>query len=63
MLMVKKEEDDESVLGYKVRSLESEMAEVALKLKQLEAMMGNVQENGLAHFAMDTVHYQWNLMA
>ncbi|WZY78032.1 hypothetical protein YC2023_024416 [Brassica napus] len=55
MLMVKKEEDDESVLGYKVRSLESEMAEVALKFKQLEAMMGNVQENGLAHLTTNTI--------
>ncbi|XP_022551092.2 DELLA protein RGA-like [Brassica napus] len=60
--MVKKEEEHEhlGVLGYKVRSSRSQ--EVALKLKQLEAMMGNVQQDGLAHFAMDTVHYQWNLM-
>ncbi|EFH53019.1 RGA1 protein [Arabidopsis lyrata subsp. lyrata] len=62
MMMVKKEEDggnmdDEllAVLGYKVRS--SEMAEVALKLEQLETMMGNVQEDGLSHLATDTVHY------
>ncbi|KAF8090568.1 hypothetical protein N665_0472s0001 [Sinapis alba] len=57
MMMVKEEEDDEllGVLGYKVRS--SEMAEVALKLEQLETMMGNVQEDGLAHLATDTVHY------
>ncbi|KAF3591721.1 hypothetical protein DY000_02024930 [Brassica cretica] len=33
------------------------MAEVALKLEQLETMMGNVQEDGLAHLATDTVHY------
>ncbi|ESQ33164.1 hypothetical protein EUTSA_v10005482mg [Eutrema salsugineum] len=61
MMMVKEEEDggnmDEllAVLGYKVRS--SEMAEVALKLEQLETMMGNVQEDGLSHLATDTVHY------
>ncbi|KAL1219496.1 DELLA protein RGA2 [Cardamine amara subsp. amara] len=62
MMMVKEEEDggnmdDEllAVLGYKVRS--SEMAEVALKLEQLETMMGNVQEDGLSQFATDTVHY------
>ncbi|KAG7558406.1 Transcriptional factor DELLA N-terminal [Arabidopsis thaliana x Arabidopsis arenosa] len=62
MMMVKKEEDggnmdDEllAVLGYKVRS--SEMAEVALKLEQLETMMGNVQEDGFSHLATDTVHY------
>ncbi|CAN6875739.1 unnamed protein product [Brassica oleracea] len=57
MMMVKEEEDDEllGVVGYKVRS--SEMAEVALKLEQLETMMGNVQEDGLAHLATDTVHY------
>ncbi|KAG7635537.1 DELLA protein RGA [Arabidopsis thaliana] len=63
MMMVKKEEDgggnmdDEllAVLGYKVRS--SEMAEVALKLEQLETMMSNVQEDGLSHLATDTVHY------
>ncbi|CAF2041943.1 DELLA protein RGA2 [Brassica napus] len=61
MMMVKEEEDggnmDEllAVLGYKVRS--SEMAEVALKLEQLETMMGNVQEDGLSNLATDTVHY------
>ncbi|KAJ0240503.1 DELLA protein RGA [Hirschfeldia incana] len=58
MMMVKEEEEDDEllgVLGYKVRS--SEMAEVALKLEQLETMMGNVQEDGLAHLATDTVHY------
>ncbi|CAH8363528.1 unnamed protein product [Eruca vesicaria subsp. sativa] len=57
MMLVKEEEDDEllGVLGYKVRS--SEMAEVALKLEQLETMMSNVQEDGLAHLATDTVHY------
>ncbi|CAA7043665.1 unnamed protein product [Microthlaspi erraticum] len=62
MMMVKEEEDggnmdDEllAVLGYKVRS--SEMAEVALKLEQLETMMGNAQEDGLSHLATDTVHY------
>uniref|UniRef100_A0A1J3GEX7 DELLA protein n=1 Tax=Noccaea caerulescens TaxID=107243 RepID=A0A1J3GEX7_NOCCA len=62
MMMVKEEEDggnmdDEllAVLGYKVRS--SEMAEVALKLEQLETMMVNVQEDGLSHLATDTVHY------
>ncbi|XP_010513882.1 PREDICTED: DELLA protein RGA [Camelina sativa] len=61
MMMVKEEEDggnmDEllAVLGYKVRS--SEMAEVALKLEQLETMMGNVQEDGLSQLATDTVHY------
>ncbi|KAH0937986.1 hypothetical protein HID58_005447 [Brassica napus] len=54
-MMVKKEEEHEhlGVLGYKVRSSRSQ--EVALKLKQLEAMMGNVQQDGLAHFAMDTI--------
>lgn len=62
MMVVKEEEDggnmdDEllAVLGYKVRS--SEMADVALKLEQLETMMGNVQEDGLSHLATDTVHY------
>nr|VDD30574.1 unnamed protein product [Brassica oleracea] len=61
MMKVKEEEDggnmDEllAVLGYKVRS--SEMAEVALKLEQLETMMGNVQEDGLSNLATDTVHY------
>ncbi|CAA7017309.1 unnamed protein product [Microthlaspi erraticum] len=35
----------------------SEMAEVALKLEQLETMMGNVQEDGLSHLATDTLHY------
>ncbi|KAJ4901319.1 DELLA protein RGA [Raphanus sativus] len=59
MMMVKEEEEEDDellgVLGYKVRS--SEMAEVALKLEQLETMMGNVQEDGLAHLATDTVHY------
>ncbi|KAJ4878021.1 DELLA protein RGA [Raphanus sativus] len=61
MMMVKEEEDggnmDEllAVLGYKVRS--SEMAEVALKLEQLETMMGTVQEDGLSNLATDTVHY------
>lgn len=61
MMMVKEEEDsgnmDEllAVLGYQVRS--SEMAEVALKLEQLETMMGNVQEDGLSQLATETVHY------
>ncbi|KAG2302081.1 hypothetical protein Bca4012_060406 [Brassica carinata] len=61
LMMIKEEEDggnmDEllAVLGYKVRS--SEMAEVALKLEQLETMMGNVQEDGLSNLATDTVHY------
>ncbi|KFK33379.1 rga1 protein [Arabis alpina] len=56
MMMVKEEEDELlAVLGYKVRS--SEMAEVALKLEQLETMMGNVQEDGLSHLATDTIHY------
>ncbi|KAJ4835244.1 hypothetical protein Tsubulata_026672 [Turnera subulata] len=44
-----------AVLGYKVRS--SDMAEVALKLEQLEEVMGHAQEDGLSHLASDTVHY------
>ncbi|XP_010553798.1 PREDICTED: DELLA protein GAI-like [Tarenaya hassleriana] len=44
-----------AVLGYKVKS--SEMAEVAQKLEQLEEMMGHFQEDGLSHFATETVHY------
>ncbi|CAN8266912.1 unnamed protein product [Cochlearia groenlandica] len=62
LMTVKEEEEDGgnmdellAVLGYKVRS--SEMAEVALKLEQLETMMGNVQEDGLSNLATDTVHY------
>lgn len=44
-----------AVLGYKVRS--SDMAEVALKLEQLEEAMGNVREDGLSQLASETVHY------
>ncbi|CAH8384238.1 unnamed protein product [Eruca vesicaria subsp. sativa] len=59
MMMVKEEDDGDellAMLGYKVKS--SEMAEVALKLEQLETMMGNVQEDGLlSNLATDTVHY------
>ncbi|KAG2331840.1 hypothetical protein Bca4012_018593 [Brassica carinata] len=34
------------------------MTEVTLNLEQLEAMMVNVQEDGLAHLATDIVHYR-----
>ncbi|XP_044504383.1 DELLA protein GAI-like [Mangifera indica] len=42
-------------LGYKVRA--SDMADVALKLEQLEMVMGTAQEDGISHLATDTVHY------
>ncbi|KAM7279799.1 hypothetical protein ACFE04_006933 [Oxalis oulophora] len=47
-----------SVLGYKVRS--SDMADVALKLEQLEMVLSGTtaQEDGLMnHLACDTIHY------
>ncbi|KAL0541440.1 hypothetical protein IC582_021485 [Cucumis melo] len=44
-----------AVLGYKVRS--SDMADVALKLEQLEMVMGTAHEHGISHLASDTVHY------
>ncbi|KAF3659306.1 DELLA protein GAI1 [Capsicum annuum] len=60
--MMKEEEQDGggvdellAVLGYKVK--ESDMAEVAQKLEQLERVMGNVQQDNLTFLASDTVHY------
>uniref|UniRef100_A0AAU8EHG8 DELLA protein n=1 Tax=Dioscorea oppositifolia TaxID=569628 RepID=A0AAU8EHG8_9LILI len=61
-----KEEDDDGVdellaaLGYKVRS--SDMADVALKMEQLEMAMGSnagaaPDDSLIAHLASDTVHY------
>ncbi|XP_038874839.1 DELLA protein GAI-like [Benincasa hispida] len=44
-----------AVLGYKVQV--SDMADVALKLEQLEMVMGTAQEDGISHLASDTVHY------
>ncbi|GAB4828655.1 hypothetical protein Ancab_018320 [Ancistrocladus abbreviatus] len=44
-----------AVLGYKVKS--SDMADVALKLEQLEMAMGTFQEDGISHLSCDTVHY------
>ncbi|XP_051148410.1 DELLA protein GAI1-like [Andrographis paniculata] len=49
--------DDElfAVLGYNVKS--SDMAEVAMKIEQLEEAMGSVEQDGLLQLASDTVHY------
>ncbi|KAK4364393.1 hypothetical protein RND71_015751 [Anisodus tanguticus] len=44
-----------AVLGYKVK--ESDMAEVAQKLEQLEQVMGCVQQDNLSFLANETVHY------
>ncbi|KAL1327349.1 hypothetical protein HN51_037409 [Arachis hypogaea] len=44
-----------AALGYKVRN--SDMADVAQKLEQLEMVMGTAQEDGISHLATDTVHY------
>ncbi|KAK4357700.1 hypothetical protein RND71_023310 [Anisodus tanguticus] len=44
-----------AVLGYKVK--ESDMAEVAQKLVQLEQVMGSVQQDNLSFLANETVHY------
>ncbi|XP_023550819.1 DELLA protein GAI-like [Cucurbita pepo subsp. pepo] len=44
-----------AVLGYKVRA--SDMADVAMKMEQLEMVMGTAQEDGISHLASDTVHY------
>ncbi|KAL7132302.1 hypothetical protein ABFS83_12G064000 [Erythranthe nasuta] len=47
-----------AVLGYKVNT--SDMAEVALKIKQLEEAMGGAHhavDGGLSQLASDTVHY------
>ncbi|KAJ4850901.1 hypothetical protein Tsubulata_009459 [Turnera subulata] len=59
-LWVEEEQDagmDEllAVLGYKVKS--SDMADVALKLEQLEMVMGTAQEDGISHLSCDTIHY------
>ncbi|XP_038902950.1 DELLA protein 1-like [Benincasa hispida] len=55
---VKEEEDDDkdlAALGYNVRS--SDMADVALKLEQLEMVMGLSEEDGISHLSSNTVHY------
>ncbi|KAK4751928.1 hypothetical protein SAY87_020726 [Trapa incisa] len=44
-----------AVLGYKVRS--SDMADVALKLEQLEMVMGQEDGASLSQLQNDTVHY------
>ncbi|OWM84985.1 hypothetical protein CDL15_Pgr027772 [Punica granatum] len=44
-----------AVLGYKVRS--SDMADVALKLEQLEMVMGQEDSVSFSHLQNDTVHY------
>lgn len=44
-----------AVLGYKVKN--SDMAEVAFKLEQLEEVMGNGQVDEVSNLATDTVHY------
>lgn len=51
------EEDDEllAALGYNVRL--SDMADVALKLEQLEMVMGLSEEDGISHLSSNTVHY------
>lgn len=55
---VEDEEDDDkhlAALGYNVRS--SDMADVALKLEQLEMVMGLSEEDGISHLSSNTVHY------
>ncbi|KAL3501910.1 hypothetical protein ACH5RR_036359 [Cinchona calisaya] len=44
-----------AVLGYKVKA--SDMAQVALKIEQLEEVFGNAENDCLSHLASETVHY------
>nr|CCG14222.1 gibberellin DELLA protein [Cucumis sativus] len=55
---VEEEEDHDkhlAALGYNVRL--SDMADVALKLEQLDMVMGLSEEDGISHLSSNTVHY------
>ncbi|KAL3644709.1 DELLA protein gai1 [Castilleja foliolosa] len=44
-----------TALGYNVKC--SDIAEVALKIEQLEEVMGSVHQDGLSQLSSDTIHY------
>lgn len=56
-LAVGDQDEDEllAALGYNVRS--SDMSDVALKIEQLEMVMGLSEHDGISHLSSNTIHY------